>query len=108
MKNFKKNIGKFFRRKRESFEPKEINFQRDWRVVVAIFILLSIVAVSFGVYAYREINQGDFFNNPNKEEIIIESIDRSELAKAIEFYDSKKRIFQEVKSKKPEIVDPSL
>lgn len=108
MKNFKKNIGKFFRKKRGVFEPKEINPQRDLGIVVIIFILSSIVAMFFGVYVYREISKGGFFVDSNKEEILIESIDRSELVKAVEFYELKEKIFQEVKSKKPEIIDPSL
>lgn len=108
MKNFKKNIGKFFRKKRGVFVPKEINPHRDLMVVITIFILSSIVAMLFGVYMYREINRGGFFVDTNKEEILIESIDRSELTKAVEFYELKEKIFQEVKSKKPEIIDPSL
>lgn len=108
MKNFKKNIRKFFIKEYGVFEPKEINPSRDWVIVIAFFILSSIVAVSFGVYAYRKINRGGFFGKPNREEVSIETIDRSELVKAVEFYEMKEKIFQEVKSKKLEIIDPSL
>lgn len=108
MKNFKKNIGKFFRKKRRAFEPEEINPRRDWRVAVAVFVLLNVAVIIFNIYAYREINKGGFFSDSEKEEIAIESIDRSELAKAVEFYDLKEKIFQESKFKKTEIVDPSL
>lgn len=108
MKNFKKNIRKFFIKERGVFEPKEINPHRDWAIIVAVFVLLSIVIVFFGVYAYEKINKGGFSDKPNKKEIFIESIDRSELVKLVEFYELKEKNFQETKNKKPEIIDPSL
>lgn len=110
MKNFKfkENIGKFFGKKSRAFEPEEINPRRDWKIVCAIFILLSLAVIIFNIRSYRENNKEGFFAESVKEEITIESIDRSELAKTVEFYELKEKIFQEAKNKKPEVVDPSL
>lgn len=110
MKNFKpkKIFGKFFQNRRGVYESEEINPRRDWKVAIVIFVLISFAAVIFDTYVYWRINKGGFFVSSNKETVPIESIDRSELAKVIKFYEAKEKLFEEVKNKKPDIIDPSI
>lgn len=106
--NFKKNIGKFFGDKRKFSGSKEINPQRDWKIILIAFTAISFTIIAFSVYAYWRINSGGFFITSDKEEFPIETIDRSELKKIIKFYEAKSQLFQKLKSEKSKVIDPSL
>ena len=110
LKNFKlkKIAGKFFGNRRKASEAKEINPRRDWNIILDFFALIVLVVIAFGSYMYWRINSGSFFITSGKNESSIETIDRSELKKIIRYYENKNQLFQEVKNKKPEVVDPSL
>lgn len=105
---FKKIFGKVFNNRSEAYKKEEVNPRRDWKIVAIIFILISFGIIVFDTYVYWIISKGGFFVSSSKEAIPIESIDRSELAKVIKFYEDREKFFQEVKSKKAEIVDPSI
>ena len=110
LKNFKlKNLaGSLIGGANKSFKAEEINPRRDWSVILVSFIVVFIVIVAFGANMYWRINSGSFFITSGAAEISLETIDRSELKKVIERYETKIRLFQETKNKKPEIVDPSI
>lgn len=105
---FKKIFGKVFNNRRKAYKTEEVNPRRDWKIIAIIFILTSFGIIVFDAYVYWIINKGGFFASSSKEAIPIESIDRSELAKVIKFYEDREKFFQEAKNKKPEIVDPSI
>lgn len=108
--NFKfKNIaGKFFDGGMSSSEAKEINPRRDWNIILSFFILALFLLIAFGFYMYWKINKGWLFATVGGNEPLIETIDRSELKKIINLYEAKNQLFQEIKFKKPEVIDPSL
>jgi hypothetical protein len=57
---------------------------------------------------YWRINSGSFFVTSGGKEQFIETIDRAELKSVIKHYEDKNRLFQEIKNKKPAVIDPSL
>lgn len=109
-KNFKlkKIAGKFFGNGYKFAEAGEINPRRDWHMVLVVFVLVVFVIIAFGSYLYGKINSGSFFTTSRGSELPVETIDRSELKKIIGFYAAKNQSFQEAKTKKQEVVDPSL
>lgn len=106
--NFKKNYRNFFRRKKWQSGLKEINPRRDWNIILLFFVLTLIILIVFGSYLYRKISKGNLFVVPERNEPIAETIDRSELKKIFDYYETKSRLFEENKIKKPEVIDPSL
>jgi len=110
LKNFKlKNLaGSFIGGAGKPSKAEEINPRRDWSVILVSFVVIFIVIVAFGANMYWRINSGSFFITSGAAEISLETIDRSELKKVIERYETKIRLFQETKNKKPEIVDPAI
>ncbi|MBU6431564.1 MAG: hypothetical protein KGJ58_04295 [Patescibacteria group bacterium] len=105
---FKKIAGVFFGGESGAFEAKEIHPRRDWNIVLGFFILAIILSIVLGFYTYGKIDGGGFFAISDGKESPVETIDRSELNKIINFYEAKSQLFQEIKAKKPEIIDPSL
>lgn len=109
-KNFelKKIAGKFLGNGYKPAEAREINPRRDWYMVLTAFTLIVFAIIAFGSYLYGKINSGSFFTTSRGSELPVETIDRSELKKIIGFYAAKNQSFQEAKTKKQEVVDPSL
>lgn len=105
---FKNIIGGLGVRRRGGYKREEINPARDWKISIIFFVILSIAAIAFNAYIYMKINKGGFFITSGKDEVLIESINRSELENVINFYEIKEKKFQENKSKKPDTVDPSI
>ena len=105
---FKNFTGSLHFRRGNGYKREEINPRRDWTIFIIIFVILSIAVIAFNAYIYMKINKGGFFITSSKDEILIESINRSDLENVINFYEIKEKKFQENKSKKPDTVDPSL
>ncbi|MEK7070358.1 MAG: hypothetical protein AAB966_00970 [Patescibacteria group bacterium] len=105
---FKKITGRFFGKEIGTSVTKEINPQRDWNIILTFFIFGVLAVSAFNSYMYWRISSGSFFVVISKKELLIETIDRFELKKVIDRYDAKSQLFQETKSKKPEVIDPSL
>ena len=108
LKNFKKISGNFFRNRHKPSEYREINPRRGWNIILVLFVFVVIATISFSSYMYLRIDSGSFFVSPGGSELPVETIDRSELKKAIKYYETKNELFQEAKNKKPEVIDPSL
>lgn len=105
---FKKIAGKFFRNRPQSAEAKEINPRRDWNIILAFFTLLVFAAMAFSLSMYLRINSGSFFITAGEVESSVETIDRSKLKKVTEYYEAKRKLFEESKVKKSEVIDPSI
>lgn len=106
--NFKKNIGRFLGKAHKFSGTEEINPQRDWKTILTVFTAISFMVIVFSSYLYWRIGSGGFFIISSKEELPIETIDRSELKAIIKFYEAKSQSFQKLKSEKLEVIDPSL
>lgn len=105
---FKKIIGKFFGYEGESLKMKEINPERDWSIILTLFVFGTIFIAVFSFYMYGKVNGRKFFVNSVLEETLVETIDRDELKNIIKYYESKDRLFQGIKSQKQSLVDPSV
>lgn len=106
--NFKKNIDKFFKNSSRPFETEEINPSRDWRIIMVFFAFLTMTLIVFGFYMYWKISKGSLFDVLNSNELPVEIIDRAELKKVADYFETKSQLFEEIKLKKPQVVDPSL
>jgi type II secretory pathway component PulC len=105
-----KNIGIFFgaRLMRKYKKHYLINASTDWHMLLIIFIIVTIVAVSFSVYLFMQINKGEIFVVKQDESVLSDSIDRTLLKETLSLYEEKSRNFEELKINRPSVVDPSL
>lgn len=106
--NLKEIIGKLFGYNREPSKIKEINPERDWGIVLVLFIFTSLFIIIFGFYVYGKVNSGSFFESSTVEDSFIETLDRDELKNTIKRYETKSNLFQEIKGQKPELIDPAI
>ena len=104
----KRITGKFFGRRRGSPKVQEINPRRDWSIVLGFFVFIALSIIAFSSYMYWRINSGSFFVTSGGKKLFVETIDRAELKNIIRHYENKDRLFQEIKNKKPQVIDPSL
>lgn len=109
-KNFKLNkiIKRLLGKEQNPNGSEAVNPRRDWKIILNVFIVAVIFIIAFSSYIYWKINSSIFFIVPKKEEELIETIDRSEMMKVIGFYETKGVLFSELKSKKTQVIDPSL
>lgn len=103
-----KEIKNFFGGKRRVSEATGINPSRDWKIILVLTIITVVAVAGFSSYLYWRISGGGFFATPIKNDLPIETIDRNELKKVIQYYKSKESQFKILKSEKPVSVDPSL
>lgn len=106
--NLKKITEKFFRNKSKASETGEINTRRDWNILLVFFAVAVVISIAFGSYVYWKISKGSLFVASGVNESPIETINRSELKKTVDYYEEKSLSFEELKVKKPQYVDPSI
>ncbi len=80
----------------------------DWRVILVIFILLSVSAVSVGTFLFIKVSKGEIFAVIGKREDAKSVINERGLKNVIDFFESRRTHVEELK-KQPRITeDPSL
>jgi len=80
----------------------------DWSIIFTSGIVLGLVFLSFGVYVYRQVNNGDLVTvNKAKPNAAI-TIDRKALADIITYFEVKKATFEDLKTNPQAAVDPSI
>ncbi|MFA6552668.1 MAG: hypothetical protein WCT19_04185 [Candidatus Paceibacterota bacterium] len=80
---------------------------KDWKKVVAFFIILNLLTLGVCVYLFNGINQGDFFKVSKKSEVRIGAIKREALNTALEFFTTRNAMFEGLK-KTDVMADPLL
>lgn len=101
-------LKEFFGGRQRVSEAVEINPGRDWKAILVFILVAGMTIIAFSAYLYWKINSGGFLATFVKDELPIETIDRGELKKVIEIYESKKTEFQILKNEKPVAIDPSF
>lgn len=84
------------------------NPELDWRVLFILFIVLSFCVLAFnGVMLYR-INAGEIFLAEKKDSQAVRTIDRAKLKALTDQFNASDRRFEDLKVRKPALVDPGL
>ncbi len=100
-------IKEYLKRKRKDSSKIILNPQRDWFVVLVIFIFLVIVVSIYSVSFFLQINNYDDIFTIEKKEQQIEFVNRDELLNIVETYQQKEQKFEALKNNRPKFVDPS-
>lgn len=101
-------LKEFFGGRQRVSEAVEINPNRDWKAILVFIFVAGIAIIVFSVSLYWKINSDGLLATSIKDDLPIETIDRGELKKVIEIYESKKKEFQILKNEKPVAIDPSF
>jgi hypothetical protein len=80
----------------------------DWEILLAFFLLVTIVTVSFSVYVFIGVRAGDIFSNSDNTPVHNETIDRNVLDQVINNFATHASNLKSLQAQKPVFIDPSL
>jgi hypothetical protein len=80
----------------------------DWKVMVLVFALLSLITIGGGLYMFVQIAKGKLFQGNNVQVAEIKKINQKDLDRVIEFFDTKKQVFDGLSDRVGVVEDPSL
>jgi hypothetical protein len=80
----------------------------DWKILLTLFLLVMVVAVSFSVYVFLGVRAGDIFSNTSKTPAHNDTISRGTLDNVIKNFDTRAENLKNLQSQRPVFVDPSL
>lgn len=84
------------------------NQYADWRVMLSIFFISFVLAMSFALFTYfNKEDDYDFFE-PTTDAVAPKEIKKASLEKVIIRMDERKKNFEELKSGRPVVGDPSM
>jgi len=81
---------------------------QDWRTLVIVSCIVVLVFLFFSVSIFRQVNKGEFFMSLKKEEVRVDSIDRTALKNTLDAFANKKLLFQNLRFHPLHFDDPSL
>ena len=109
MKNILKNITVFFKKKEHSAEERSYrNPYRDWMIIFVVSALLLIVTFALNLYVFFGIQKGTLFSESEEAIALVKNVSTQKLDKALQLILSREKIFEELKTKKTVISDPSM
>jgi len=80
----------------------------DWKVLLAFFLLIIIIAVSFSVHVFLGVKAGDIFKDDFKPPVRNSTINREVLDGVIKDFNDRADKTRSLQVQKPIFVDPSL
>ena len=90
--------------KKENFE---INPDIYWRVVVIVFLLLTIASFVFAYNLFVQINDGDISSTQNNSEKVGNK-EKGKIEDALNYFSEREKKSTEILNSSSSIVDPSL
>ena len=81
---------------------------RDWKVMMGIFILVNALVAVAGLYMFYKVQAGEFFRVSLTKPELGKEIKREELEKTIEFFDGRAERIRSFEESGKAVFDPSL
>lgn len=78
----------------------------DWQLVFIVFLLINLILFTGNAFVYRQVNDGEIFQLPKREALLLQVLSREELRGAINFFDTKKQRLEELRVKPLNIAGP--
>lgn len=87
---------KIFSRQKNSSKNKEgqksrlwSSPEREWGIILAVFICLNIAALGFHAFLFYQISRGGFFTPPERAPVTTNSVDRDRLREVLNVFEEK-------------------
>ncbi len=81
---------------------------RDWKVLLASFFVIALVAVGMSIFVYTKVDQGEIFLVDKKEVTQPKVLDRFQLEKTVSFFESRNEDFLSLKRQPLQTLDPFI
>jgi hypothetical protein len=113
MKNF--DFKRFFKLRKKASPPGPslawpINFVRDWKFIVLIFVivLISLSLFAWQIYLSEEIAGGYLTSTLSTSTVSIKTINQKRLETDLSILEERDNILLNIKTTRPKMVDPAL
>jgi hypothetical protein len=106
--NLKNIFSKFTFHKKTEYKTISEKSNHDWKMILLGFIFLAIIMLSGSLYMFIGVSKGDIFLVEQKPENTVLSINKSDLASTIKFFETRKAHLEALKATRPTVGDPSL
>jgi len=107
-----KNITKIFNKKNKqrgrNFGAHISDPKYAWNIIVCMFVVINISLMAFSGYLFLKISSGDIFKIESDVSVMIDTIDRTLLRDTLEVFEKKEIELEELKKKRPSVIDPSF
>ena len=80
----------------------------DWEVLMAFFLLVIIIAISFSVHVFLGEMAGDIFQINDKSPAHNDTINKNSLDQIVSSFAARADNLEKLQTQKPVFVDPSL
>ena len=80
----------------------------DWEILLAFFLLVIIITVSFSVHVFLGVRAGDIFQVNSNSPKTSQTINREVLDQVIKDFGVRADALKKIQSQRPSFVDPSL
>jgi hypothetical protein len=90
------------------YRKKGIRPGTDWKVIVGVFFMLSIVAAGVNLFIYIQVKNNAWWTLDEANTVYQVKINQKMLDDALKRFDEKKNKFEEFKSSNVFVNDPSL
>ena len=85
---------------------KTINPNRDWVILIIIFIIMIIASLAYDALMYKDIVSGEMYVSVSRGDLSIETLKTNDLKKLVDNFTIKKQKLTSLKIEN--LVDPSL
>lgn len=112
MKHYLKLFTEFYKKHTSPikgiYRKKGIRPGTDWKVIVCVFFLLSVVAAGASLFIYMQIKNNAWWTIDETNTVYQVKINQKMLDDTLKRFDEKKNKFEEFKSSNVFVNDPSL
>ena len=84
----------------------DVHPQRDWEILILVFIIAVIFAIAYDYDLYNDISTGEMFVSAESDGVAFEKLNTSGLNKVIDTFEIKDAAYNELK--KTSLVDPAI
>lgn len=112
MEKENKKIKDFFRSRMKKIHKNgnkdNLDANRVWKIIIIIFIVINLCVIVLSLYLFFQINKGEIFNIAQDSRVSADTINRDLLHETISSFEKMSGEFEELKTKRFNIIDPSI
>ncbi len=110
MKSFdiKKILNSIHLPQRHEYKTISSKAHHDWKMMVLSCFVLSAFSIAGNIYFFAKINNGSLFSAEAAAEPVSDVVSKKNLEDTVVFFKNKQARFEDLKTLKPSVVEPSM
>ena len=110
MKSFdiKKIVSRIHLPQRHEYRTISSKAHHDWMLMVILCFLLSLVSIGWNLYLFQELSTGSMHTEASVSDQVTGVVSKKNLEDTVAFFAKKQARLEDLKTQKPNTVDPSM